>query len=69
MTRAKALAMTPEQYAALRRYAEKHGRRWKSRLSSDWASGRDAEQPDGAYLRQIRNTLGPDWLTGFRMTN
>lgn len=67
MTRDKAMALTPEQLAALRRYAVKHGRCWKSRLSSDWASGRDAGQQDGSYLRQIRNTLGPAWLMDFRM--
>ncbi len=63
------VALTPEQFAALQRYAEKHGRCWKSRLSSDWANGRDAEQLDGAYLRQIRNTCGPAWLMDFRMPN
>lgn len=65
MTRDKALAL------ASRRSKERGGpmRCWKSRLSSDWANGRDAEQLDGAYLRQIRNTCGPAWLMDFRMPN
>lgn len=65
--RHRGVALTPEQFAALQRYAANYGRNWKSRLSSDWASGRDAEQQGGAYLRQIRNTFGPTWLKDFRM--
>lgn len=59
------VALTPEQFAALQRYASHHGRHWKSQLLDDWGTGRDAEQSDGSLLRQIRNTLGPAWLNAY----
>lgn len=65
--RHREVALTPEQFAALQRYVAKHGRYWKRDLSSAWSSGADEREPDGAYLRQIRNILGPSWLMGFRM--
>ena len=55
----------PEQLAALERFAEHHGRSWKSKLSSAWASGEDASMADGPLLRQVRNQLGPNWLQTF----
>ena len=55
---------TVEQVAALREYAAKNGRRWKSRLVSDWTTGRDERQP---LLRQVRNQLGPEWLRSYRL--
>lgn len=61
------VVLTREQFAALQRYAAQHGRTWKRDLSSAWASGTDEREPDGAYLRQIRNTFGPSWLMAFRM--
>jgi len=61
------VALTPEQFAALQRYAGHHGRRWKSQLLDDWSMSCDAEQSDGSLLRQIRNTLGPAWLNAYRL--
>lgn len=58
--------MTAEQTQALGRFAAKHGRNWKSKLRSAWASGRDERLPNGALLRQIRNELGPVGLAKFR---
>lgn len=58
--------MTAEQIQALQAFAAKHGRSWKSKLRSAWASGRDERLPNGALLRQIRNTLGPVGLAKFR---
>lgn len=55
-------ALSVAQRAALQRYANQHGRQWKSQLSSDWSSGRDDRREDGALLRQVRNQLGPEWL-------
>lgn len=52
----------PAQLAALQRYANGHGRTWKSQLSQAWSLGRDECEPDGALLRQVRNVFGPGWL-------
>lgn len=65
--RHRGVALTPEQLAVLQRYADKHGRSWKRKLSSAWTSGADEREPDACYLRQIRNTLGPAWLIAYRM--
>lgn len=54
--------LTEDQKSALQKFANKHGRIWKMRLSGFWSSGTDAQQQDGALLRQVRNTLGPNWL-------
>jgi hypothetical protein len=32
-----------------------------------WFDGRDANEPDGGYLRQIRNQFGPSWLLKYRL--
>jgi len=54
-----------EQWAALQRFAARHGRTWKATLREAWMSGNypttDGED-DAAYLQQIRNTFGPRWL-------
>lgn len=62
-------SLTVEQLTALRRFSEKHGYQWKAKLKSLWASGKDDTQPDGALLRQIRNDLGPKWLSRFSLSN
>lgn len=54
--------LTQEQREALARFKEKKGSYWKSRLVELWISGRDDRAPDGAVLRQVRNTLGLDGL-------
>ena len=61
---------TVDQLLALVRFAEQNGRRgktlstkrWKEKLSTAWANGKDASMPDGYLLRQLRNELGPQWL-------
>jgi len=58
---------TPEQLAALSAYARKYGNTWKQSLNHAWATGRDAHEPDGHLLRQLRNTFGPSWLAKFRL--
>lgn len=45
----------PMYVEVLTRFAQKHGRNWKSVLYGMWYSGQDAYQVDGAALRQIRN--------------
>ena len=59
MPKSKATDMTAEQKAALRAYALRNGRFWKRRLWAAWINGADAKEPEGAVLRQIRNTHGP----------
>lgn len=51
-----------EQLAALRRFARRHGQRWKHALRLAWETGRDENLHDGALLRQVRNQFGPAWL-------
>lgn len=53
---------TSDQLAALQAFARKYGRNWKQVLRDKWFDGRDANEPDGYLLRQIRNQLGPTWL-------
>jgi hypothetical protein len=50
------------QLAALQRYANAKGRTWKSALSMAWQTGADEREPDGCYLRQVRNRFGAKWL-------
>ena len=56
------------QLAALQRYADANGRSWKGRLSQAWSTGADERGPDAAYLRQVRNQHGPEWLYSKRNT-
>lgn len=57
--------LTAEQEAALKTYAVKHGRRWKSILNNVWMGG--APYDDGGILRGLRNTHGPSWLRSYRL--
>lgn len=57
--------LTPEEEVTLQHYAEYHGKNWKQQLLDDWFNGRDAQFPNGHYLRVIRNQLGPQWLEQF----
>lgn len=43
---------------ALSRFAAKQGRSWKAALRAAWSKGEDDRLPDGALLRQFRNTGG-----------
>lgn len=58
---------TPEQVQALVRFAGANGRRWKAILMGKWETGKDEREVDGGLLRQVRNNLGPTWLTRFRL--
>ncbi|WP_313606820.1 hypothetical protein [Rhizobium sp.] len=57
--------MTDDQEVALREYAVRHGRRWKSILSDVWMGG--PPHDDGGILRGLRNTHGPTWLQSYRL--
>lgn len=59
-----------EQIKALQTFAAHNGRTWKSALCFCWETGRykdfnGVERSD--LLQQIRNSLGPSWLTRFRL--
>jgi hypothetical protein len=58
--------LTTEQQNALNNFAAKHGRTWRSKLRSMWFSGEDANQPNGAYLRQVRNQQPPTFLSAYK---
>lgn len=53
---------SPEQMKALREFAAKNGRNWKSELNRLWFSGGTY-----GYLQQIRNEFGPRWLMNLRL--
>lgn len=40
---------------------------WRDALHAAWWEGWDATEPMGAYLRQMRNELGPGWLAEQRL--
>ena len=50
------------QLAALRRYAQQHGRGWKTRLSNEWLCA--SAEP---LLHGLRNSHGPCWLVSFAL--
>jgi len=58
---------TPAQLAALKAFAAKYGHTWRTKLNDAWLLGRDASEPGGHLLRQLRNTLGPSWLASFKL--
>lgn len=62
MTASAFTCINQDQHAALQRFADQHGRTWKRALLELWSAGRDEKHPDGSLLRQVRNTLGRDWL-------
>lgn len=51
---------TAEQIEALRAFAAKHGRTWKSKLIDAWTGWGNIQ--DGPILRGVRNEFGPTWL-------
>jgi hypothetical protein len=60
-------APTPEMLAALQAFRARHGRTWKDKLMTMWLTGRDANEPQGHLLRQVRNRLGPSWLAKLKL--
>ena len=57
---------SPEQLEALEAFKRSHGSGWKEDLANAWWTGRDASQPNGHLLRQIRNQFGLSWLANYR---
>ena len=61
---------TPEQLAALQEFARMYGPTWKSCLRSAWGGGYlKKEKHLAPYLQQIRNQLGPEWLSKFKLNS
>ncbi len=58
--------LEPEQRAALIAFRDKYGRTWKTELNDRWLNGKDASEPNGHLLRQIRNRQGPTWLNNLK---
>ena len=54
--------LSPEQVEALLRFADDHGRNWKSALNHLWMR---AAAP--AILHGLRNSHGPSWLASYRL--
>lgn len=58
--------LTDEQSEALAAFRERYSPNgddgWKQRLIDYWMNGRDAREPLGHALRQVRNSFGPSWL-------
>ena len=61
--------LKPEHRAALKAYALRNGQFWKRRLLVAWSTGRDADEPDGPLLREIRNRHGPSLLQGLSLSH
>lgn len=55
--------LTVAQLEALKAYAKRYGRMWKSSLRADWENGINIP----AELQQIRNEFGPVWLKRFKI--
>ncbi|AYK20418.1 hypothetical protein [Aeromonas veronii] len=57
--------LTKPQQEALDAFREAKGRNWKSALRANWerASYPGVSADHAAALQQVRNTLGPEWLT------
>lgn len=56
-----------EQLEAIKAFAKKYGRCWKQDLNNAWMNGKDAQEPNGHLLRQVRNNFGPPWLINFKL--
>jgi hypothetical protein len=56
-----------ETLNALKQFAQKHGRNWKSVLREAWMY--DGPWSGTGCLRRLRNTHGPSWLAKFKLPN
>lgn len=55
--------LTEAQRDALLAFKQRVGRRWKEALTNHWIAGTDTNLICGHLFRQIRNRLGPAWLS------
>jgi len=65
------VTLTPEQLDALDAFRARNGRSWKEALRTSWERARypNMAQDHAAALQQIRNALGPEWLSKYRPRN
>lgn len=56
--------LSAEERAAVRAFANRHGRTWKAALREKWAYDSSLSGP----LRSLRNRLGPRWLASFTLS-
>ena len=54
--------LTADELAAVRAYAAKHGRTWKSHLREAWMTASER-----GTMHALRNSHGPRWLITFRL--
>ncbi len=58
-----------EEMEALQRFANVHGRTWRSELRRAWETGNyNRAGEDGCFLQRVRNKAGPRWLNSRRNT-
>lgn len=57
-----------EQLKAIHGWAKLHGIRWKDKLRSAWLKSSYPGFPNGHLLQQVRNQLGPEWLSDYTNT-
>lgn len=55
--------LTEAQRTTLREFKERVGACWREALMRHWMTGTDTNLICGHLLRQIRNRLGPEWLS------
>ena len=58
--------LTDIQLSALSKWAQLHGRLWKSELNAAWMNGNYHGFEDAPSLQLLRNKYGPSWLVRFR---
>jgi hypothetical protein len=56
-----------EQMQALRSFAAREGRYWKSVLRESWMNGQYPNEDEAGHLQTLRNTFGPSWLVRFSL--
>lgn len=59
------LSLSVNQFDALKAFAAKHGRRWKTTLRETWETGQPVPGFPGLY--ELRNSCGPSWLQKIRL--
>ncbi len=59
--------LTANEHAALRAWADEHGRTWKAALRLAWATSSDRGSKHEAALERIKSMLGPSWLVNYRL--
>lgn len=51
------------QRARIEEFKKEHGRKWKVDLYELWWRGSDILEKEGYLLREVRNSIGLNWLS------